>query len=294
MRPRVFLSREMGQPVVTADGERVGRLVDLTVRLDSPHPVVHRIAVGSGRRIRHLLPWRAVAAFGEREVRLGEDARALTAYAVGPDLPLEHDELLLARDVIDTQVVDLAGLRLSRVADVLVVHRPDGRVEVAAVDVGAGSLLRRLGLGLLARGRAAVAVDWEDLHLTSSRGHVVQLSTSSTGMRRLDARGLAELLARLGTGDATDVVRALGPDRSSPALRASHPVHRSRLLRALEPDDAQRLIAASPPAAAEHFTALRHPSAAPRRRLLRTAGWRVHRPPAGPGAGDGHGDGDRE
>jgi hypothetical protein len=245
------------------------------------------VALGRGRRISHLVPWASVAAFDEREVRLGEDARGLAAYAVGADLALEPDELLLARDVIDTQVVDLAGLRLSRVSDVLVVHRDDGTLEVAAADVGTGSLLRRMGLGLLVTALPPVAVDWQDLHLTSTRGHLVQLSTSSTGMRRLDARGLAELLARLGTPHATDVVRELGPARSSPALRASHPVHRRRVLRALPPEDAQRVIAASPPVTAEHFAALRHPAAAPRRRLLRTAGWRVHRPPAEPGPGDG-------
>jgi Mg/Co/Ni transporter MgtE len=126
---------------------------------------------------------------------------------------------------------------------------------------------------------APVAVDWKDLHLTSSRGHVVQLSTSTTGMHRLDARGLAELLARLSTDKAADVIRTVGPERSAEALNVSHPLLRRQLVQSLGPDEAQEVIAAAPPETARHLAELRRTDQPPRRRLLRTAGWRIHRPP---------------
>lgn len=275
-----FLSRETGQPVVAADGVRVGRLVDLTVLLAAEHPEVFRVAVGRGRRIQALVPWSAVTAYDAAEVGLGLDSEQVRALAVDGEPPLEDTELLLCRDVLDTEVVDLVGRRMSRVSDVLMIHRPDGTLEVAAVDVGLGSLLRRLGLGVLAVRLGPVAVDWADLHLTSRRGHVVQLGTSTPGFRRLDARGLAELLARLGTAPATDVIRTLGPARSAAALRASHPVHRRRLLRSLGPAGTQQLIDAAPDQVDEDLAAARGgPGPVPRRRWLRSAGWRRHRPP---------------
>lgn len=278
-----MLSRETGQPVLTGDGTRVGKVVDMTVRLDVSHPLIHRLGIGSGRHLRHLVPWTLVMAFDEREVRLNVPGPALDEYTVDDrDPALEDGELLLCRDVLDTEVVDLAGRRLSRVSDVFVVHRPDSRLEVAAVDVGVGSLLRRMGLGPVGSFLEPVAVDWDDLHLTSGRGHVVQLATATTGMHRLDDRGLAELLARLSTGKATDVIRTLGPARSARALHESHPVLRRRLLHSLTADEAQEVIDAAPPSAAGHLAETRHPSNAPRRRLLRTAGWRVHRPPGHP------------
>ncbi len=277
--PHVFLSSETGQPAVTADGVRVGRVVDLTVRLTTAHPVVHRVALGSGRRIRHLVPWSVVAGLDPQRLALTVGSEALDGYRVEGDPPLEDRELLLCRDVLDTQVVDLAGQRMSRVSDVLVVHRPDGTLEIAAVDVGLGSLLRRMGLGRIGARLAPVAVDWEDLHLTSSRGHVVQLSTDTTGFRKLDAQGLAELLARLSTGKATDVIRTVGPARSAEALRASHPVHGRRLLRSLGRAGAQEVVDAAPTSDAGDLAALRPPDDVPRRRLLRSSGWRRHRPP---------------
>jgi hypothetical protein len=276
--PPVFLSLQLGQPVHSSDGVHIGRVVDVTVLYDVAHPSVHRLGIGSGRRIRYLLPWRLTQIENHHKVSLVVDRTSLSAYASPVDPSLEDHELLLARDVLDTQVVDLAGHRLSRVSDVLLVARSDGLLEVAAVDVGAGSLLRRMGFHRLGDRFAPVAVDWADLHLTSRRGHVVQLATATTGVHRLHASELAELLARLSTDKAVDVVRAVHPARSAAALHASHPELGHRLLHTLAPHEVRRLIEAAPPALARRLAEL-HASPATRRRQLRTSGWRVRRPP---------------
>jgi len=281
--PYLYLSRVTGQPVVTSDGVRIGRLVDMTVLQAPEHPVVHRLAIGWGRRrIRYLAPWSVAKELNERQLRLTVGRAGMAQYSVDRSLPLEDKELFLCRDVLDTQVVDLADRRLARVSDVLLARLPDDEVEIAAVDVGLGSLLRRLVPGRFRASLVPVAVDWEDLHLTSSRGHVVQLSTSTTGMHRLDAGGLAELLARLSTDKAADVIRTVGPERSAEALSVSHPILRRQLVQSLGPDEVQEVIAAATPETARHLAELRRADRPPRRRLLRTAGWRIHRPPRHP------------
>jgi hypothetical protein len=156
---------------------------------------------------------------------------------------------------------------------------------VAAVDVGVGSLLRRMGLRWLGDRIAAVVLDWADLHLTSRRGHAVQLATATTAMHRLDASGLAELLARLSTDKAVDVVRTVHPARSAAALHASHPELRHRLLHVLAPHEVRRLAEAAPPALGRHLMEL-HARPAAARRQLRTSGWRIRRPPKAPPPAD--------
>jgi hypothetical protein len=42
----LVLSRETGQDVRAADGRVIGKLRDLTARLDVEHPVVYRLAIG--------------------------------------------------------------------------------------------------------------------------------------------------------------------------------------------------------------------------------------------------------
>lgn len=113
------------------------------------------------------------------------------------DLPLEVDELLLGRDVLDTQIVDVVGHRMARVSDGLLTRLLYGRLEVAAVDVGVGALLRGLGMRWLSELLTEQAVDWGDLHLTCDRGHAIQLATTVAAVPRLDASALAELLTRL-------------------------------------------------------------------------------------------------
>ena len=49
---------------------------------------------------------------------------------------LDPDEILLVRDVLDTQIVDVVGQRLARVADVLLARRPDAALEPVGVEVG--------------------------------------------------------------------------------------------------------------------------------------------------------------
>ena len=44
------LSDYLGQDVVSADGARLGRLADLAVRLDEPHPPVTRLRVRTRER----------------------------------------------------------------------------------------------------------------------------------------------------------------------------------------------------------------------------------------------------
>jgi sporulation protein YlmC with PRC-barrel domain len=273
-----LLSRLVGWPVETRDGEHLGRVRDFSVELGPPRPRVRRLLVRRSARTGYLVPCDdVVPATGSRRLRTRQDPDLVSVDPAHPDL--DEGEVLLWRDVMDTQVVDLAGHRLARVSDVLL-RRGEGGLEVVAVDLGVAGLLRRLGLGGWVSHAPGHLVDWTDLHLTSPRGHAVQLATSEAAFQALDAHGLAQLLARLSTPAAADVVRASEPAQAAAALHHSHQQTAQRLVHALASDDRSRLLAA---AHADHAGTIRGvgpPAVPPRRRYRRTAGWRLHRPPA--------------
>lgn len=246
------LSRYVGRPVVTAGGGPAGSLRDLSVHLGEEHPAVDRMLLGSRRRITHLVPWSLVADDRRREIRLSIDD--LGPYAVPDGLRLGDHELLLVRDVLDTQIVDVVGYRVSRVGEVLLAGA-DHRLEVVAVEVGLRAVLRRLRLGFLADRLPERAVDWADLHLTSDRGHLVQLRTKAAALHRLDAQGLAELITRLDVTSAVDVVRTVDSETATAAMDRLHSGVAHGLNRAMGAGPAAR------PA-----------------RLRRLEGWRIHRP----------------
>lgn len=254
LRGVLFLSRLIGCEVMVAEAGRgpvIGRLIDLTVLLDDDHgpQLVEHLVVGRRGAPAQLLPWSAVA-------RLEAGAPVLAAGATGTAVDaMAGNEILLARDVLDTQVVDVAGQRLARVADVVLALAGGaggaGRtgLEVVGVEVGFGAVLRRLGLRRMTPARTEDVVAWSDLHLTSERGHTVQLAAARSAVHRLDARGLAALVSRVDTDSASEILAVKDPQAAAEVVAEAYPEIGERMLRAMLPSQADRIVAAMP---AEH------------------------------------------
>ena len=278
----LFLSRVTGQDVLGPDGRVIGRLVDLTADLveDSGPHLVDRVVVKRGRGALLLLPWETVANVGRDQLVLGVDAAGTDRYVVD-DLAeaLADQEILLVRDVLDTQIVDVVGQRLARVADVVLTPTADGHLELIGVEVGFGGVLRRLHLPAVLPSGEDVVV-WSDLHLTSERGHAVQLATPRAAVHHLDARGLAELVSRVDTESATEILATRNPEVAAEVVRVAHPTVGERVLRAMPAALATRIVAAMPAEHAGRWRAtLQHMPALRGRRLLRSHVWprRRHR-----------------
>jgi sporulation protein YlmC with PRC-barrel domain len=287
----LLLSHLIGRPVLGPDGTRLGVVLDLTVDLGGRRPVVRHLVLRRSRRAVRYVPWPQVLIEG-RGVRLrtqldadagrgtspaasqvaGSGAGGTAVDAAPPNV------VLLARDVLDLQVVDLVGHRAGRVADVLLAPGPAGALEVSAVDLGFGAVCRRLGLGRLAARLPGRIVDWADLHLAGGRGHQLQLSTPTAGVHRLDARGLAHLLARLGPRLGSDVARSVGPRRVAAAVARSHPAVADPLILSLRPGEAADVLGELPPEHRRHYRDVLRRQVLRRRRFRRLHGWRRHRP----------------
>jgi sporulation protein YlmC with PRC-barrel domain len=265
----LLLTRLTGQDVLAPDGRVIGRLADLTVRLNrGPESRrVERLVVTRRHDADLVLPWTEVANFHPGQVVLG----AAVNFAAHE---LEPDEILLGRDVLDTQIVDVVGQRLARVADVLLARTPDSRLECLGVEVGFGGVLRRLGLGRIVPTPGEDVVAWSDLHLTSDRGHLVQLATARAAVHRLDARSLAALVSRVDTDAAAEILASREPGMAAEVVRASHPDVGERMLRAMPDSAAARIVAAMPAEHAEPWRQrLAHGPALFGRRVLRSRVW---------------------
>src|SRR3982074_693546 len=141
-----------GQEVVGPNGEVVGRVKDLTVRLDDEAgpEFVERILVRRVRGSDLLLPWAAAQSFEPTGVRIhGNDDSTMFEITSTNDA-LADDEILLVRDVLDTQIIDIAGQRMARVADAVLNRCADGRLELVGVGAGFSAVPQRFGLGRVA------------------------------------------------------------------------------------------------------------------------------------------------
>jgi len=207
----VRLTNLQGSGLESESGEAVGRIVDLVVRLDAPEPKVVRIHLRKGRRIKEI-DIGFVRGLGETPV-ISDPGRI-----VEPSLAV--DELLLGRHVLDAQIVDLAGKRVTRVGDVEL--DPDG-LTISGVCIGLGPVLSRLGLGRLARRAMTETVLWRNLHLTSRRGHVLMLDSPASAIHRAPPDALSHLVAHLPRHRAGEVLGAVDAGTAEAAERTPAP-----------------------------------------------------------------------
>ena len=272
MRSVLLLSKLIDRSVRSQDGQDLGRIADVTAQLatHSDRPaVVDRILLSRRHQGKRLVPWDALRWYAQNDPVLTSDATSYETDSI--DEALRVDEILLRRDVLDTQIVDITGQRLARVADV-VLARDEGRVEVVGVETGFGAVLRRLNLGWLARRMPVDLVAWSDLHLTSERGHSVALTTPRSAVHLLDARGLAMLIAKLDTQSAAEVLATRDADVIADVVRVSHPSVGERVLRTMSDSDAAEVMAAMPAHHAKHWRSVLR-SVNPRRHFLRSRVW---------------------
>ena len=244
----LLLSRVTGHDVLGPDGRAAGRVADLTVRLGAPAGphLVERILVRDGAA-ELLIPWTAVESVRHTDIALVSDdvsqfASPQTSSATTRSC---SDATCSTPRSLTSSATDSHG------SPMWCWPARDHRLELVGVEVGFAGVLRRLGLHRLAARAGEDAVAWTDLHLTSERGHAVQLATPRSAVHHLDARGLAALVSRLDTESAAEVLAVKGPDVAADVVRAAHPVVGERVLRAMPDAHVAQIVAAMP---AEHAT----------------------------------------
>ena len=243
----LWLTDLRGLPVRTTDSRAIGRVVDVAIGHWNHHPRVSHVVVARRGREARRVAWDDVVAFGPAGL-------GLRAGAVVEPSPPGAPALLLCRDVLDAQIVDVAGKRVRRVSDVRL-HRTGRDLRVVGVDAGWRALLRRLGIPG-ARDDSAATIDWADVHLAGSGGHELRLGTRAAALRRLTAVELSELVAQLPPERGADVLETVGRSDAAGALSVARPRTGGRLVQALEPDSAREILAAMP--VDDAVAALRH------------------------------------
>ena len=140
-----FVSELIGKIVTDVDGERVGTLKDLlaVMLVKNTHPQITAIVVKE-RNADRIISIEDVAVLIAPGIPLKARLENLRPHQI------TEDDLWLIRDVLDKQIIDMNGVRVVRVND-LELTRVNDSIFVSNVDIGGAGLLRRMGLGTLAR-----------------------------------------------------------------------------------------------------------------------------------------------
>ncbi len=229
----MFASELIGDPVVDRVQENIGRVKDIIITLGEAFPRVTGLLVEVGE----VEKTQKVVLIGEIDLVGKKFVSTRTTKDRVPLTSLREGEVLLMRDVMDQQVVDLEGARVIRVND-LKLAKVDQDVRLIAVDVGLAGMLRRLGLerfggwvaGLFGKRLPEQLIGWD--HVQDLSGGKVAIPTKS--ITNLHPADVAQIISQVQTEQKTAIFSALSDKTAAEALHELEPVLGAVLIATLD------------------------------------------------------------
>jgi Mg2+ transporter MgtE len=197
----LYLSQMLGKPVLDSNGEEIGRISDLAIQTGEVFPRITSLAFLGPSKTPFMVSWR-------KYVEKYEDDRILLNKP-GMDIRfsyLQPDELLLARDLLNKQIVDTQGLKVVRVND-LKFSTSGNQLRLLGAEVGIRGILRALNPSLE---RATLAftrlfghpleeniIAWNYMELVDRDLSSVKLSMTHKRLSELHPADVADILEQL-------------------------------------------------------------------------------------------------
>lgn len=213
----LFLSEILLREIVDADGRRIGRLSDLSIRLGEPYPLIRQVFIRpAGRSDIHLI------ARGDQVRSWTVDPIPLSARLsdLKPGRLEDQTQILLKEALLDKQVVDVSGAKVERVNDLSLLAVGEGELILAHIDVSLRGLLRRLGFekGVDAAVRAVQprAAFLKSEHLIGWK-YIVPTEAETAGLRLVLSQ---KSVARIHPADLAEILEDLPADSRRPIFEA--------------------------------------------------------------------------
>ena len=253
-----YLTRMLGKPVIDATGETIGTIHDVAIATREVFPRVTSLAFIGPDKTPFMLSWRKFVA------SVDEDQVTLTVAR--PELRfsyLQPDEVLLARDLLNKQIVDTQGMKVVRVND-LKLSESRNQLRLLGAEVGARGILRGLSPALesiasniaklFGRELSENLIAWNYMDLLDRDLSHVQLSVTHKRLHELHPADVADVLEQLSPAQRAAVFEHL--DNTQAALTVAEledelqadviddlgSQRASDILEMMDPDDAADII----------------------------------------------------
>lgn len=230
----MFVSELIGNPVVDRVQESVGRVKDIIITLGESFPRVTALLVSlTGEQSDE----KKVLLIGEIDLIGKQFCSTRTTKERVPLTSLREGEVLLLRDVIDQQIVDLDGARVIRVND-LKLAKVNEDIRLIAADVGWSGMLRRLGLlgivswfyALLKKNVPEQLIGWD--HVENLSGGKIAVPTKT--ITDLHPADVAQIISQVQSDKRTEIFSALTEKTAAEALHELEPMLGAVLIATLD------------------------------------------------------------
>jgi magnesium transporter len=234
----LYLSQILGRPIFDAEGERIAVIKDMIVRYgeaDYP-PMVGLVA--RYRRRNFFMSRTRISSLDESGARMNSEVINLKPFT------RRTNEVLLAKDVLDNQLIDVDGKRVVRVNDVQIIE-VGGEWRVSGADVSLQGFLRRLlPKGFYGSSRPVEVIDWADVGYlaTDSKSATVKLKSSKDKLSRLHPVEIAQLAESLSPIHRTEIVESLDDEIAADTLEEMSTENQARILEDMDENRAADIL----------------------------------------------------
>ena len=256
----IYLSQLMGNPVLDSDGEKIGSVSDLGIATGEVFPRITSLAFMGPGRTPMMISWRKyVDTYDEDVIRLKVPSTEIRFSYLQPN------EVLLARDILNKQIVDTRGIRVVRVNDLKLSDTSSTQLRLLGAEVGARGLLRSLSPQLehlvtrIARAMGHPMqeriIAWSYMDLVERDLSNVKLSVSHKTLDELHPADVADIIERLDSRLRSQVFAQLDDEQRAGAMAefnddamaveligGLNEKEASRILSEMDPDDAAELV----------------------------------------------------
>ena len=254
----LYLSQMMGKPVVDIQGEKIGTISDLAISTGEVFPRITSLAFQGPGKVPFMISWRKyVDTFDEDGITLNAEAHDIRFSYLQPD------EVLLARDLLNRQIVDTQGLKVVRVND-LKLSVSGSQLRLLGAEVGVRGILRGLA-SWLERAVVAVAkvfgkkideqiIAWNYMDLLDRDLSEVQLSVTHKRLDELHPADVADILEQLDPqqranvfqhlddAQATEAISEMDDEYQADFIEDLDDARAAGLLGDMDPDDAADIV----------------------------------------------------
>ncbi|MGA2902959.1 MAG: CBS domain-containing protein [Candidatus Korobacteraceae bacterium] len=261
--PSLALSELIGAPVIDNTGSRAGKVREVALAPQENSSQVMGFVIKT-RRGDRLVPATAVSLI-DHGLRIATAADDWTPYGGGEGL------LLLERDLLDQQIIDVHGRKVVRVNDVDI-HEESSNghivLKIGAVDVGARGAIRRLLRGVIPAGALRPLLEkipprmipWDFVDLIETDpARRVKLKISLERLAKLHPADIADIVEDLPPAEREAVFETLDEEVAAETLEEIDPKMQVSILSSLDSDRAADIVEEMDPDAAADLLGDMHP-----------------------------------
>ncbi|MEG0374710.1 MAG: CBS domain-containing protein [Raoultibacter sp.] len=254
----LYLSQMLGRPVIDSTGEKIGTISDLAISTGEVFPRITSLAFQGPGKTPFMISWRKyVGEFDEDGIKLDVESHNIRFSYLQPE------EILLARDLLNKQIVDTQGMKVVRVND-LKLSASGSQLRLLGAEVGFRGILRGLAPWLE---KAVVGISkvfgkkieeqiiaWNYMDLLDRDLSEVQLSVTHKRLDELHPADVADILEQLDPQQRANVFQHLDDAQATEAISEMEDEYQadfiedlddaraSALLGQMDPDDAADIV----------------------------------------------------